>query len=188
VKGTDTARFAVVVKAAGQPHVVTLWTRPEDDREFMEALRAKRVLTVRQENTGTRKDHGEVGFMREGSNVYLVFPKSLKDFEGKRIVGLKYDLVAEPKTRSPVATKPPKTGEVRAKEKKKEARPPRPAPCFAVAVRRTATTTMTVEVTATSAAAARKLAMAEAEKGPFDVRGAALGTRITALRKLKTNR
>jgi hypothetical protein len=95
----------MVVKAAGQPHVVTLWTRPEDDRDFMAAVRANRVLTVRQETTGTHKDHGEVGFLREAqaSNLYLVFPKSLKDFEGKRVVGIKYDLLAEPEPRGPVA-------------------------------------------------------------------------------------
>jgi hypothetical protein len=188
VKGSQSAsaRFAALVKEAGQPHVVTLWTRPEEDREFMKAVRDHRVLTVRQENTGARKDHGEVGFTADAqsSNLYLVFPKSIKDFEGKRVVGIKYDLLAEAKPRGPVASVRPKRREMK---RGKEARAPKPEPRFAVALERRATGGLTMEVTARSAAAARKLALARAEDMPFDLPRAAVRSRVLSTRKMKTN-
>jgi hypothetical protein len=188
VKGSVSARFTEVVKAAGRPHVVTLWTRPEEDREFMNAVRAQRVLTVRQENTGVRKDHGEAGFIadRHSSNLYLVFPKSIKEFEGKRVVGIKYDLLTEAKPRGPVASRRPKRPEARAG---KEAPVPKPTPeaRFAVELERRATAGTTMEVTARSAAAARKLALEQAKGMPFAVARAAVRTRILSTRKMKTN-
>lgn len=171
--------------------MVTLWTRPEEDLEFMKAVRAHRVLTVRQQNTGARKDHGEVGFIadKQSSNLYLVFPKSIQDFEGKRVVGIKYDLLAEAKPRGPMAGAHREKGKVRAKPKEERAKPaPRvakPEPRFEVALERTATATATVEVTAKSAGAARKLALEQAKEMPLDVSRASVRTRVKAMRKLQ---
>jgi hypothetical protein len=189
VKGSQgaSARFAALVKAAGQPHVVTLWTRPEEDREFMKAVRGHRVLTVRQENTGTRKDHGEVGFVREGSNVYLVFPKSVKDFEGKRVIGIKYDLLAEAKPRGPARSARRERRKGPAAPRKKEAPAAKPEPRFAVEVERTAAARMTVEVTAKTAALARELALEQVKQMPVEVEHAAVRTRILSARKMTTN-
>jgi hypothetical protein len=93
---TATARFASVVEVAGKPQLVSLWTKPERDKHFMGAVRQNRVMTLKQENVGSAKDFGVVGFLREKNVSYLVFPKSLKDFKDRRIVGVKYDLIQTP--------------------------------------------------------------------------------------------
>jgi hypothetical protein len=38
-------------------------------------------------------EFGVVGFTSRKAAIHLMFPKSLKRFEGKRIVGIKWDLV-----------------------------------------------------------------------------------------------
>jgi hypothetical protein len=96
VSKSGTARFAKVVEAVGKPEIVSLWTKPERDKSFMAAVRQNRVMTVRQETVGSSKDFGIVGFIREKNVSYLVFPKTLKDFQGQRIVGIKYDLIETP--------------------------------------------------------------------------------------------
>lgn len=138
-----TARFAEVVKSCGAPEVATLWTDPKDDKPFQRALREDRVMTVHQAAVGTTKDFAEVG-IRRGANVsYLVFPKSLKLFADRRVIGIRYDLLAEPEprgearpTRSERAEPARKTG---AKPKKQPSPPaklraladPKPAPAKA---------------------------------------------------------
>jgi hypothetical protein len=103
-----TVRFASVVDKAGHPEPYTLWTDPKEDPHFQAALKAIRVLTVHQENVGAKADYGEVGFKKGGS--LLLFPKSLKRFEGARIIGIKYDLLEPEKTppRKEAARRPPK--------------------------------------------------------------------------------
>jgi hypothetical protein len=88
------ARFTALVQKAGKPELLTLWQEPQKDPTLRKALKENRLLSVKQENVGTKKDFGTVGFAEEGPASYLVFPKSLKDFSGKRIVGIKYDLFA----------------------------------------------------------------------------------------------
>ena len=103
-----TVRFSQVVARSGQPEVYTLWTAPEDDREFQTALKEHRVLTVHQETTGSRKDYGEVGFTKDRSGNFFIFPKSLKAFEGRRVVGVKYELLDAGKEAAPKKpAKPP---------------------------------------------------------------------------------
>lgn len=48
-------------------------------------------MTIQPSATGT--EFGVVGFKETKGASYLVFPKSLKRFENKRIVGIKWDLV-----------------------------------------------------------------------------------------------
>ncbi len=114
-----TVRFAKVVAKSGPPEPYTLWSAPEKDPHFQAALKAHRVMTVRQENVGSKKDFGEVGFTKGGKGALLLFPKSLKRFEGQRVVGVKYDLLKEAR---PAKTAPP----AKAKKPSKPKTPPAP--------------------------------------------------------------
>ena len=87
-----TARFSVIAEKCGAPEAYTLWQKPAADRHFQSLLKNYRVMTVRASATGT--DFGEVGFFKSKTATYLVFPKSLKRFEGKRIVGIDWKLLA----------------------------------------------------------------------------------------------
>jgi hypothetical protein len=90
---TKTVRFSQVVEKCGKPQVYTLWQKPSADRHLQAHLRNNRVMTVQKTESGT--DFGVVGFKeRKGAN-YLVFPKSLKRFADKRIVGIDWALVSQ---------------------------------------------------------------------------------------------
>jgi hypothetical protein len=86
-----TVRFTAIVEKCGQPEVHTLWQKPKADRHFQSLLKNNRVMTVRPTESGT--DFGEVGFHEKKGARYLAFPKSLKRFEGNRIVGIDWSLV-----------------------------------------------------------------------------------------------
>src|SRR5688572_6693013 len=86
-------RFAELVKRSGRPEVATLWQDPEKDPEFKKAIHQNRVLTVRQETVGNKKDFGEVGFQKARNVSYLIFPKPLPKTEEARVVGIKYEEV-----------------------------------------------------------------------------------------------
>jgi hypothetical protein len=85
-----TVRFAEVVEKCGEPQSYTLWRKPADDPQLKKLLAQNRVMTVRR---GAGADFGEVGFHKAKSTIYLQFPRSLKRFEGQRIVGIKWDMV-----------------------------------------------------------------------------------------------
>jgi len=86
-----TARFAQVVEKAGKPEVYTLWQKPAQDRHLQLEIKNNRVMTTQRSQAGT--EFGIVGFKQAAGASYLVFPKSLKRFENKRIVGINWDLV-----------------------------------------------------------------------------------------------
>ncbi|MFL6528711.1 MAG: hypothetical protein ACJ8IQ_11495 [Chthoniobacterales bacterium] len=86
-----TARFADVVERCGQPEVYTLWQKPKTDRHLQSLIKNVRVMTVRASDSGT--EFGEVGFHEKKGASFLEFPKSLRRFAEKRIVGIKWDLV-----------------------------------------------------------------------------------------------
>lgn len=86
-----TSRFRAVIEKCGQPQVYTLWQKPKTDRHFQSLIRNNRVMTIRPSEAGT--DFGVVGFCQEKAARYLAFPKSLKRFEGERIVGIDWKLV-----------------------------------------------------------------------------------------------
>jgi hypothetical protein len=86
-----TARFAALVERCGQPETYTLWRTPEDDLRLKKLIASHHIMTVRQANGGAA--FGEIGFHPEKGATYLVFPKSLRRFEGQRIVGMKWELV-----------------------------------------------------------------------------------------------
>lgn len=48
-------------------------------------------MTIQASDTGT--EFGIVGFKERKAARYLVFPKSLKRFENKRVIGVNWDLV-----------------------------------------------------------------------------------------------
>ena len=86
-----TVRFADVVEKAGKPEVYTLWQKPAQDRHLQSIIKNNRVMTVQKSESGT--DFGMTGFKERKDAIYLVFPKSLKRFENKRVVGINWDLV-----------------------------------------------------------------------------------------------
>ena len=123
---TQTVRFASVVEAAGKPVPYTLWTDPARDSEFQKALREQRVMTVLRRRS--KPDAALVGYSKKDNALYLVFAKTLQRFRDRRIVGLKYDLLTEPK---------PKGKPVRFQRGKSAARGPAPAkPVKAAALER----------------------------------------------------
>ena len=85
------ARFAQVVEKAGKPEVYTLWQKPAQDRHLQSEIKNNRVMTIQKSDTGS--EFGIVGFKEQKGASYLIFPKSLKRFENKRIVGINWDLV-----------------------------------------------------------------------------------------------
>ena len=86
-----TARFAQVIEKAGKPEVYTLWQKPAQDRHLQSEIKNNRVMTIQKSESGT--EFGVAGFKEHKGASYLIFPKSLKRFENKRIVGINWDLV-----------------------------------------------------------------------------------------------
>lgn len=86
-----TVRFAQVVEKAGAPETYTLWQKPTQDRHLQSLIRNHRIMTIQKSDGGT--EFGVIGFKEQKGARYLEFPKSLKRFENKRIVGIKWDLV-----------------------------------------------------------------------------------------------
>jgi hypothetical protein len=81
------------VKKAGDPELHLVLTKPEQDAELRKAIKDHRIVTVFQESVGHHTDRGTVGFEPGINRQFLIFPKSVRSFEGKEIVGIKYDLL-----------------------------------------------------------------------------------------------
>ena len=88
-----TARFSQIVEQCGRPQVYILWQKPSADRHFQSQIKNNRVMTILKSESGT--DFGIVGFKASKDARHLVFPKSLKRFSNKRIVGIDWTLVHE---------------------------------------------------------------------------------------------
>jgi hypothetical protein len=88
-----TARFSQVVEKCGEPQVYTLWQKPATDRHLQSHIKNNRVMTIQKSESGT--DFGIVGFKERKSATYLLFPRSLKRFADKRIIGIDWSLVRE---------------------------------------------------------------------------------------------
>jgi hypothetical protein len=117
-----TARFTDVVAAAGRPQVHSLWMAPDKDPELRRAVRDCRVMTLHQQLRGTKKDYGTVGLHLDGATQVLVFPKSLRRFGERHIVGVDYKLVIQPEPKDPA---PPEAFRP-AKKAKTATKPARP--------------------------------------------------------------
>jgi hypothetical protein len=90
---TKTTLFTQVIEKCGAPKIYTLWQKPSADRHFQTQLKNNRVMTILKSEAGT--DFGFAGFKEDKSARYLVFPKSLKQFTNKRIVGINWALARE---------------------------------------------------------------------------------------------
>jgi len=88
---TKTARFSQVVEKCGKPEVYTLWQKPSADRHLQSQVKNYRVMTVLKTESGT--DFGIAGFKERKGASYLVFPKSLKRFTDRRVIGIDWKLV-----------------------------------------------------------------------------------------------
>ena len=91
-----TVRFTQVVDRCGAPEAHLVLMDPTKDRALQSAVKAHRVMTVFQESVGTKADRGEIGFHPGPGRQFFVFLKSLKSFEGRSVVGIKYDLISSP--------------------------------------------------------------------------------------------
>jgi hypothetical protein len=88
-----TARFSQVVEKSGEPEVYTLWQKPAADRRLQSQIKNSRVMTIQKSESGT--DFGVAGFKERKGARYLLFPKSLKRFADKRIIGIDWALVRQ---------------------------------------------------------------------------------------------
>ena len=88
-----TARLSQLVEKCGKPQVYTLWQKPSADRHLQSQIKNHRVMTLLKSESGT--DFGIVGFKESREARHLIFPKSLKRFEEKRIIGIDWALVRE---------------------------------------------------------------------------------------------
>ena len=90
---TKTARFSLIIEHCGKPQVYTLWQKPSADRHLQSQIKNNRVMTILKSESGT--DFGIVGLKESKDARYLIFPKSLKRFAQKRIVGIDWALAQE---------------------------------------------------------------------------------------------
>ena len=118
-----TARFSDLVKQCGRPEPYPLFIEPAKDRTLQAALAAERVLTVHQETVGTSSDFATVGLTEERPGMLLIFPRSLKEFRERRVIGIKYELLADAEQSAHQEPEP-----MRAAAKPKLKEEPRPAP------------------------------------------------------------
>jgi hypothetical protein len=116
-----TARFGTVVTKCGKPVPHLSWVALEQDRELKAALAANRVMTIHQIARGGKKDFGMVGFSKGPQTQLLIFPKSLRRFDDRRIVAIDYDLLANAAKFVPAKDEPLKRGS-------RKDKPARPAP------------------------------------------------------------
>jgi hypothetical protein len=90
---TKTIRFSQIVEKCDKPSVHILWQKPAADRHFQTQLKNNRVMTVQKTESGT--DFGIIGFKERKGARYLTFPKSLRPFMDKRVIGIDWALVRE---------------------------------------------------------------------------------------------
>ena len=165
-------RFGDLVKAAGKPQMITLWTNPKEDRNFMKAVKENRVLTLIQAPASKRKDFGRIGFHQGPYASYLVFPKPLPK-ANPRVIGIKYDLVKQGIVSDPVKLSPERAGGNR----KKKAAPRRKT--FHVLFRRWATIETSICIdSAATITEARRLATRAVAAEPFDLTKAVMKNEV----------
>jgi hypothetical protein len=90
---TKTARFSQVIENCGKPQVYTLWQKPSGDRHLQAQIKSNRLMTILKSESGT--DFGIAGFKENREARCLIFPRSLKRFADKRIIGIDWALVSE---------------------------------------------------------------------------------------------
>ncbi len=175
-------RFSDLVKQSGKPEVVSLWTDPSKDPVFTKAVRENRVMTLVQEPGSKRKDWGEIGFHQEPHASYFVFPEPLPEGAPQRVIGIKYDLMAQPRVNDPVSGKDlkPRRRSVRHSEP-----PPKPqekpTTSFNVIIRRVAVLESSLDVSARTKKEAQQKALEMIKAEPFDTSKAVFKEEIKAV-------
>jgi hypothetical protein len=89
------ARFTSVVEQCGRPTVHLTLRNPARDPALQKLERQSRVMTLHHAGHGGGADHGEVGIRTGPGRQLIVFPRSLRRFAKRRIVGIRYDLLDE---------------------------------------------------------------------------------------------
>jgi|SRR6267142_1814614 len=171
-----TARFKDLVEKCGTPEAYTAWVDPKRDQRFQAAWRENRVLTIQQNAAGQTKDFGVVGFHKDGNVAYLLFPKPLTEFEGRKIVGIAYDAVHTP-PRGPVV-------KLSAAKKKPLPHPSPGTKSFSVTICVTAQLEYTETVNATSSSAAKAEALKAAESRELDLSSAEISRSVVGVKSL----
>ena len=90
---TKTARFSQVIESCGKPQVYTVWQKLSADRHLQAEIKKNRMMTILKSESGT--DFGIASFKESRDARFLIFPKSLKRFADKRIIGIDWALVRE---------------------------------------------------------------------------------------------
>jgi hypothetical protein len=121
---TSTVRFSKIIEIAGKPNVHLLWLDPAKDRLLQKAITANRIMTVVQGTVGNKTDYGIVGFQKNVSGQILIFPKPLTQFTGKRVIGVKYDLLEWPEVSKSQQAEKPKPARRSTKSKPKATKSP----------------------------------------------------------------
>jgi len=103
----STVRFSDLVAKGGKPEVHLSWVAPAKDPDLQRALKQHRLVTLHQHARGPR-DFGVVGFEPATDAQFLVFPKSLRAFAGRKVIGIKYELLQKNTPAKPAARKPEK--------------------------------------------------------------------------------
>lgn len=200
-----TVRFAQVVQEVGNPQPYTLWESPEKDPQFSQAMRENRLMTVLQEPVGHKKDYGLVGYHKTANASYLIFPGSLSKFEGKKIIGVKYELLGEPKPLGPalkpkpveksvgpgVPAEPSSPGEpvgpiVQSSRQAKATKPPPFPKKFMVTLVVSAETEVQQEVEAETQREAKKLAAQKVRDTQPDFSKAKIRIRVRSAKPVKS--
>jgi hypothetical protein len=184
-------RFSKLLEQGGTPGAYLPFGDPEKDNSFMRAVKEERVVTIKQEPASKHKDFGIVGFLKEKYVTYLIFPKSLREFNGHRVIGINYDVLSSEnvipfggpqpvRTRPKPAKAPPK--EKPAPKRKKEKPPPQPKQ-FSVRLCVTATVEKDIQVTAWNKREAESKARDQAEEA-IDLSNASTQTKVIRVREL----
>jgi len=180
VSDVKQVRFAKLVEAGGKPEAYLAFSDPDKDPSFMRAAKELRVVTIKQEPTSKRKDFGIVGYVKEKYATYLIFPKSLREFDGQRVIGIDYSILQSADVRiggkvpAPRRKPEPKKAKSAAISKPEPLKPPpKPAPKtekpkpqpkrFTVEVQITTVDRKEIEVTAWNQTEAKANALREVE-------------------------
>jgi hypothetical protein len=105
----ETVRFSQIVESSGKPDTHLLLIDPAKDKTLQAAIKSNRVMTVYQGSGNTKTDYGTIGFEEGSSRQFLVFPKTLKPFADKRVIGIKYELLESMPASKDEATSKPKS-------------------------------------------------------------------------------
>jgi hypothetical protein len=103
-------RFSEVVNSSGKPDAHLLLIDPAKDKTLQAAIKSNRVMTIYQASESTKTDYGTVGFEEGASRQFLLFPKTLKPFADRRIIGIKYNLLESMPVSKDEAAPKPKSG------------------------------------------------------------------------------